>query len=56
MANSMTYVGRRDDGSYWIKGTRVSPDSVVYRFLEGLSPESVQADPIVWKPVKSICR
>ena len=25
---------------YWIKGTRVSLDSVVYRWLEGLSPES----------------
>ena len=32
------------DGGYWIKGTRVSLDSVVYRFLEGLSPESIQAD------------
>ena len=25
-------------------GTRVSLDSVVYRFLEGLSPETIQAD------------
>jgi uncharacterized protein (DUF433 family) len=32
------------DGGYRIRGTRVSLDSVVYRFLEGLSPESIQAD------------
>ena len=29
------------DGGYWITGTRVSLDSVVYVFLEGLSPESI---------------
>jgi hypothetical protein len=29
------------DGGYWIAGTRVSLDSVVYAFLEGLSPESI---------------
>ena len=33
------YAGYRD-GGYWIAGTRVSLDSVVYAFLEGLSPES----------------
>ncbi len=32
------------NGGYWVKGTRVSLDSVVYRFLEGLSPESIQSD------------
>ena len=32
------------DGGYRVRGTRVSLDSVVYRFLEGLSPESIQAD------------
>ena len=32
------------DGGYWVRGTRVSLDSIVYRFLEGLSPESIQAD------------
>src|SRR6266446_1799468 len=37
------YIEERDDG-YWIQGTRVSLDSVVYRFLEGLSPEIIQAD------------
>src|SRR5215831_21356919 len=34
------YVEQRD-GGYWISGTRVSLDSVVYAFLEGLSPESI---------------
>lgn len=41
---STSYVERRDDGGYWVMGTRVSLDSVVYRFIEGLSPESIQAD------------
>lgn len=39
----LNYVERRD-GGYSVRGTRVSLDSVVYRFLEGLSPESIQAD------------
>jgi len=34
------YVEQRDEG-YWITSTRVSLDSVVYAFLEGLSPESI---------------
>lgn len=34
------YVEYRD-GGYWIAGTRVSLDSVVYAFLDGLSPESI---------------
>jgi uncharacterized protein (DUF433 family) len=34
------YVEQHDEG-YWIAGTRVSLDSVVYAFLEGLSPESI---------------
>jgi uncharacterized protein (DUF433 family) len=29
------------NGGYYIKGTRVSLDSVVYRWLEGLSPETI---------------
>jgi uncharacterized protein (DUF433 family) len=29
------------DGGYWVRGTRVSLDSIVYRFFEGLSPESI---------------
>ena len=34
------YIEQRDE-AYWITGTRVSLDSVVYAFLEGLSPESI---------------
>jgi uncharacterized protein (DUF433 family) len=34
------YVEQRDQG-YWIKGTRISLDSVVYGFLSGESPESI---------------
>lgn len=41
--NQPDYIEQRDKG-YWILGTRVSLDSVVYRFLEGLSPEAIQAD------------
>ena len=29
------------DGGYWVAGTRVSLDSVVYAFLAGQSPESI---------------
>lgn len=36
------------DGGYWIAGTRVSLDSIVYRFWEGLSPESIaQSFPVL---------
>lgn len=31
----------REDGAYRIAGTRVSLDSVVYAFNEGLSPETI---------------
>src|SRR4029450_241519 len=34
------YVEYRDR-AYWIAGTRVSLDSLVYAFLEGLSPEII---------------
>jgi len=34
------YVEQRD-GGYWITGTRISLDSVVYAFLRGASPESI---------------
>lgn len=37
------YIKRRDAG-YWICDTGVSLDSVVLRFLEGLSAESIQLD------------
>ncbi|NEQ63242.1 MAG: DUF433 domain-containing protein [Moorea sp. SIO4A1] len=42
-----TYVEYRDHG-YWIAGTRISLDSVVYNFRNGLSPESiVQSFPLL---------
>lgn len=34
------YIEQRDTG-YWIEGTRISLDSVVYSFLNGESPESI---------------
>jgi len=34
------YIEMRD-GGYWITGTRVSLDSVVYAFLRGSSPEAI---------------
>ena len=34
----------RQEGGYGVRGTRVSLDSVVYRFLKGLSPEGIQSD------------
>src|SRR5262245_7093243 len=41
--NQPDYIEERD-GGYWLRGTRVSLDSVVYRLLEGLSPETIQTD------------
>ena len=38
---SKEYVEKRDD-AYWVAGTRVSLDSVVYAFHRGASPESIQ--------------
>ncbi len=41
------YVERRD-GGYWIAGTRISLDSIVYAFLRGAAPESiVQSFPVL---------
>jgi uncharacterized protein (DUF433 family) len=34
------YIEQRE-GGYWITGTRVSLDSIVYAFLRGAAPESV---------------
>jgi uncharacterized protein (DUF433 family) len=34
------YIEQRDNG-YWIEGTRISLDSVIYSFLNGESPESI---------------
>jgi uncharacterized protein (DUF433 family) len=35
-----SYVEYRND-AYWVEGTRISLDSVVYSFRKGLSPESI---------------
>jgi len=41
------YVAFRDKG-YWITGTRVSLDSIVYAFLDGQTPESIaQSFPVL---------
>jgi len=37
------YISQHDDG-YWILDTGISLDSVVFRFLEGLSAESIRLD------------
>ena len=36
-----SYVAQRD-GGYWIKGTRISLDSIVYAFKRGVATESIQ--------------
>jgi uncharacterized protein (DUF433 family) len=42
-----SYVEYRSD-AYWVEGTRISLDSIVYAFLKGLSPESiVQSFPLL---------
>src|SRR5687768_7319011 len=40
MSGQNEYVEQRDD-AYWIAGTRISLDSVVYAFLRGAAPESI---------------
>lgn len=43
----MPYVDQHDNG-YWVAGTRVSLDSIVYAFLQGDSPESIaQSFPVL---------
>jgi uncharacterized protein (DUF433 family) len=37
------YVEQRD-GGYWIAGTRVSLESIVRAFQDGLSPETIVAE------------
>jgi hypothetical protein len=37
------YVEKHDEG-YWVAGTRVSLDSVILAFLEGLSPETIATE------------
>jgi uncharacterized protein (DUF433 family) len=36
-----SYVEQRD-GGYWITGTRITLDSIVYAFKRGVAPESMQ--------------
>jgi len=36
-----SYVEQRQ-GGYWIAGTRVSLDSIIYQWREGLSPETIR--------------
>lgn len=44
---SKQYVAQRD-GGYWVAGTRVSLDSVVYGFLGGQTAESIaQSYPLI---------
>lgn len=37
------YVEQRDQG-YWISGSRVSLESVVFAFLDGLAPDTIVAE------------
>ena len=41
--NNQTYVEQRDQG-YWISGSRVSLESVIFAFLDGLSPETIASE------------
>lgn len=42
-----SYLEYRDE-AYWVEGTRISLDSIVYAFQKGLSPESiVQSFPLL---------
>jgi uncharacterized protein (DUF433 family) len=44
---SKQYVEQRDEG-YWVAGSRVSLDSIVYAFHEGQTPESIgQSFPVL---------
>jgi uncharacterized protein (DUF433 family) len=46
-ATPASYVQQRD-GGFWVAGTRVSLDSIVYSFLSGESPESIaQSFPVL---------
>jgi uncharacterized protein (DUF433 family) len=38
-----TYVEQRDEG-YWVANSRVSLDSIVYAYREGLSPETIATE------------
>ncbi|MFZ4675921.1 MAG: DUF433 domain-containing protein [Nodosilinea sp.] len=40
VVDAKSYVECRNE-AYWVEGTRISLDSVVYAFRNGLSPESI---------------
>jgi uncharacterized protein (DUF433 family) len=47
VVTAKSYIEYRDEG-YWVEGTRISLDSVVYAFRSGLSPEGiVQSFPLL---------
>ena len=47
IATAKSYIKCRND-AYWVEGTRISLDSIVYAFRQGLSPESiVQSFPLL---------
>jgi uncharacterized protein (DUF433 family) len=47
VVTAKSYVENRND-AYWVEGTRISLDSVVYAFRSGLAPESiVQSFPLL---------
>ncbi len=39
----LQYIEKRD-GGYWVKGTRVSLDTIAYSFQDGLSPETIATE------------
>jgi uncharacterized protein (DUF433 family) len=41
--NNQMYVEQREQG-YWISGSRVSLESVIFAFLDGLSPETIASE------------
>jgi uncharacterized protein (DUF433 family) len=47
VVKTKSYIEYRNDG-YWVEGTRISLDSIVYAFRQGLSPETiVQSFPLL---------
>ncbi|MBE9108734.1 DUF433 domain-containing protein [Nodosilinea sp. LEGE 07298] len=47
VVTAKSYVEYRNE-AYWVEGTRISIDSVVYAFRDGLAPESiVQSFPLL---------
>lgn len=55
------YIEQRH-GGYYVAGTRISLDSVVYSFNQGQSPEAIQEDfpllkrPDLWRDLTSMSR